>query len=227
MRTKHGPGGMLSSPLVGLRPLSMLRLEDCHYFAISAQSETFERIVYTLAIFHFLPPFSLLYFSPIRPMFMKNHSHNAHIYTVDTVRLWWSPLSKKGHVFFSFSFFLSFFFTIDLVKLRGFSSHPVNSVISFFFLILLLLVWRKRRRTRPRTRTRLFDIRNFCTLSCNDYDGIVWFVERDRRGDFDSVEYSDIYFDRMNEFSRVTGFTRVTNFFKFTRFRNNCYVSNT
>lgn len=135
MRTKHGPGGMLSSPLVGLRPLSMLRLEDCHYFAISAQSETFERIVYTLAIFHFLPPFSLLYFSPIRPMFMKNHSHNAHTYTVDTVRLWWSPLSKKGHAFFflSLSFFL-FSFTIDLVKLRGFSFHPVwiRWFLSFF-----------------------------------------------------------------------------------------------
>lgn len=107
-----GQGGMLSSPLVGLRPLSMLRLEDCHYFAISAQSETFERIVYLsrYSIFSLSFP-SLLYFSPVRPTFMKNHSHNARTYGGHCAILL-SPLSKKGHAFFFLSFFFSF--TIDL-----------------------------------------------------------------------------------------------------------------
>lgn len=169
---------MLSSPLVGLRPLSMLRLEDCHYFAISAQSETFERIVYLsrYSIFSLSFP-SLLYFSPVRPTFMKNHSHNARTYGGHCAILL-SPLSKKGHAFFFLSFFFSF--TDRSRPLRGFSFHPVNRIrFDFFFFFFFFFT--------PIIRC------NFCTL--NDYDGIVRFVERktlsERR--FRFVEYSDIF----------------------------------
>ena len=109
MRTKHGPGGECSPP----HQSASGRCRCCGSRIVIISRYPLNRkhlnvLCISRDIYSIFPSPVLLSFPSVRPMFMKNHSHNARTYNEILLSI---HCRERDTRFFSFSFF---FFTIDL-----------------------------------------------------------------------------------------------------------------